>query len=187
MGLDDPFCQRNEVHALVPLGSGGETIGTAGCLVCGVTKALSQLTGAPYTPPRVVQLLDAHDGFLGSRLVWAALDELPGLHLVERREWPSTVPLEDLAHLVQEHAAGRKVLLRVDCDPFWRTGLQEHWVLLEEVRPTVYAPYPWLFLAYDPWTGQSGVDVGARYSPLGERDLGYAVWAAAVLAAEVAG
>lgn len=181
MTIADPFCQRNEVHALVPLGSGGETIGSAGCLVCCVSRAVSQLTGTPFTPPRVVQLLDAHDGFLGSRLVWAALNELPGVRFGELREWPSTVPLEDLASLVQAHGAGRRILLRVDYDPFQRAGLQEHWVLLEEVCPATGTPYPWLFLAYDPWTGQSGVDVGARYSPLGPRDLGYAIWAAAEL------
>lgn len=181
MGLDDPFCQRNEVHALFPLGPGGETIGSAGCLICGITKALTALTGPAFTPPRVVQLLEEHDGFLGSRLVWAALNELPGIRFVELREWPSTVPPADIARLATEFLDGKQVLLRVDYNPFTKLGLQEHWVLLEEVHMVAYAPSGWLFLAYDPWTGQGGVDVGARYSPLGPRDLGYAIWAAAVL------
>jgi hypothetical protein len=58
----------------VPLGTGGETVGSAGCLATSMAKIIAmsgtQVTISSFNPGTMVKYLNTHGGFSGSNWIW---------------------------------------------------------------------------------------------------------------------
>ncbi len=181
MTTTDPFCQRNEIQAGLPLGTApGSTIGAEGCLVCSAAHLLAGLArGTSYTPYELNRLLVQLNGYEnGNRLRYAALEALGPVRFREVRDYRArSFPVEDAALLRQCMENGGGVLVEVNFDPIHHPHDQQpHWLHLFELGGVELGEYGrgW---AYDPWWGEP-VDL-IRYS-LYDQDLDYAIWRVAL-------
>lgn len=136
------FSQQDKRWKNEKLGHGGETIGSAGCLVCCVAMAC-QAKGYSETPATINEKFKAIDGgFYGS---WIGLPALPGavpgmqyVYRYQCMEIPA--PIAEINKFLQ---AGQVVAVLVDYDPD-KGGIQQHWVILERQAGDDY-------LILDPW------------------------------------
>lgn len=186
MGVSDPFCQRHEQWQALPLGTAANsTIGQYGCLVCSAAYMIDRLTTGHnrFTPWELNKTLVDHDGYAnGNRLVWAALERVAPVRLVERLDYPGPVTAAQVAALDRHLQAGRGLIAKVNfhflTDPAGKRDASFHYVAVTELV-TVQPDYERLAVrAYDPWWGEV-VNVAERYSPYG-RGYDYALWAVAV-------
>lgn len=176
MPLTDLFCQRNEMWKNRPLGTApGSTIGLHGCLVCSVARMITAV-GSPISPWSLNKALVAVDGYAdGNLLIWAAVPRVaPRLAYLARKDYAGPYPVADEQGVIDHLRRGGHALVRVDADPAYRAGIQEHWLHLDSIIPgTRTIPYnEWW--CYDPWYGEL-VEIGEFYSPY-HRHLDYAVW-----------
>lgn len=69
--------QADKTWASTPLGSGGSTLGKAGCAVTSIAKLISmsgtKVTIDNFNPGTMVKYLNAHGGFSGSAINWGSI------------------------------------------------------------------------------------------------------------------
>jgi hypothetical protein len=123
------FSQNDARWKNEKLGTGAYTIGTAGCLVCGLATACQKF-GYGETPATINQKFIAVGGFSGSEIgLWSLANAVPGMVYVDRIKCydPVPAPIELIDRYMSED---KVVVVLVDYDPV-KTGVQNHWVVLE--------------------------------------------------------
>ncbi len=125
------FSQRDPRWRGERLGTGGSTIGRAGCLLT-ASAAMLATWGVDTDPHRLNQWLIANRGYVsGDLLGFAALGPL-GAEIVAYIDC-ADVPAP-MARLIEELAAGAGVLVCMDWQP--GEGLDTHWVYLASLGET---------------------------------------------------
>ncbi len=65
------FCQGDPRWGSRGLGTGGNTIKSAGCAMCSTAMCLSKIAGRVIQPDELDQYLDTHSGYSGDNIYWA--------------------------------------------------------------------------------------------------------------------
>ncbi len=117
----------------VPLGSGGATIGSAGCLATSVAKIIAmsatQVTINSFNPGTMVKYLNTHGGFSGSNWIWGGPQNSG---LTPNFQHGGSVNLKGMTEVqkiskVKEYLdQGYYLVLQVKCDGTEEPG--QHWV-----------------------------------------------------------
>lgn len=64
------YCQGDSRWGSRALGTGGNTIKSAGCAMCSVAMCLSKIAGYEITPTDLDSYLDSHSGYSGDNIYW---------------------------------------------------------------------------------------------------------------------
>lgn len=65
------YCQGDSRWGSRGLGTGGNTIRSAGCAMCSTAMCLSKIAGREIPPDELDQYLDTHNGYSGDNIYWA--------------------------------------------------------------------------------------------------------------------
>lgn len=125
--------QGDKIWKDIPLGSGGTTVGKAGCLATSMAKIIAmsgtQVTINSFNPGTMVKYLNTHGGFSGSNWIWNA-PQASGL--APNFVHGGSVSLsgksktEKISTVKQYLDQGYYLVLQVKCDGTEEPG--QHWV-----------------------------------------------------------